>query len=182
MKDVRPFDLSRMFLGEQTPWYLAEVAARTAFMYVYALIVVRYIGKRGLREMSTFEYVLIVALGSAVGDPMFYPEVPLLHGMVVVATVVLIQRAVVRLMQVNKRAKDFFYKGEARLLVSDGEVVERVRREEGFSQEEIEMILREQGIRSMGEVWRAYLEPSGEVSVFKRQDGPTPPGRSILPG
>jgi uncharacterized membrane protein YcaP (DUF421 family) len=181
MDRMEPFDLQRIFLGKEPPWFLLEVVFRTAWMYVYALIVIRYIGKRGLREMSSFEYVLIVALGSAAGDPMFYPEIPLLHGMVVIATVVIIQRIVVRVMQRSKRAKDFFYHGDSRLLVMDGQVCKQTKDEEGFSDEEIEMVLRESGIKNMGEIWRAYLEPSGEISVFKFPEEEKRSGRSILP-
>ena len=46
------------------------------------------LGKRGMGELSPFELVIIVALGSAVGDPMFYADVPLVHGIIVITVVV----------------------------------------------------------------------------------------------
>jgi len=36
--------------------------------------------------LTPFDLLIIIALGSAVGDPMFYPEVSLLWGTVVMST------------------------------------------------------------------------------------------------
>ena len=77
------FDWHRLFIGDLTPWFLAEVAFRTVFMFGWLLLMIRWIGKRGAGQFSILELSIIVALGSAAGDPMFYPEVPLLHAMLV---------------------------------------------------------------------------------------------------
>ena len=74
VSEVETFDLHRIFLGDTSAWFLLEVIFRTTFMFVYTLILVRTTGKRGLGELSPFELLLVVALGSAVGDPMFYPD------------------------------------------------------------------------------------------------------------
>jgi uncharacterized membrane protein YcaP (DUF421 family) len=50
-------------------------------MYLYALLLVRLLGKRGMGQLAPFDFVIIIALGSAVGYPMFYPDVPVLHAM-----------------------------------------------------------------------------------------------------
>ena len=41
----------------------------------------RWIGSRTIAQLSTVEFLLVIALGSAVGDSMFYAEVPLLHAL-----------------------------------------------------------------------------------------------------
>ena len=94
--DVSPFDLHRMFLGDDfSMLLLGEVVFRTAFMYISALVLVRFIGKRGLGQLSPFEYLVVIAMGSAAGDPMFYPDVPLINAVVVLAAIVLLQRGLV---------------------------------------------------------------------------------------
>lgn len=57
----------------------------------------RFIGKRGVGQITPFEFLIVVVLGSATGDPMFYPHVPLLHGMIVITVVALLQRVFARL-------------------------------------------------------------------------------------
>lgn len=86
--EIELFDLRRMLLGD-LPWtFTFEIAVRTAVMYGYAFLLVRLSGTRTVGQLSLIELVLVIALGSAVGDPMFYPEVPLLHGLVVVTVVI----------------------------------------------------------------------------------------------
>ena len=82
---VTPFDLQRMFLGEQPLLFYAEILVRTLIIYAYTLVMIRWIGGRGVAQLSMVEFVLVIALGSAVGDAMFYPDVPLLAAMLVIA-------------------------------------------------------------------------------------------------
>jgi uncharacterized membrane protein YcaP (DUF421 family) len=178
---VRIFDLKRIFLGD-LPWtFTFEIVLRTGIMYLFALLLIRFIGKRGMREMSPFEFVIIIVLGSSVGDPMFYPEIPLLHGMAVITTVIAIQHGLVWVMQRNERFNDFVYRGEAECLVSEGRVVLETMKKEGFSSTEVFMTLREAGVEQLGQVRRAYLEPSGEISAFLYPPREVRPGLPLMP-
>ena len=85
---VTPFDLQRMFLGEQPLLFYAEILVRTLIIYAYTLVMIRWIGGRGVAQLSMVEFVLVIALGSAVGDAMFYPDVPLLAAMLVITGVI----------------------------------------------------------------------------------------------
>lgn len=80
---VQPFDWERILI-DQFPWtYLGEVAFRTVFMFFVLLTALTISGKREVRQLSIYELVLVIGLGSAAGDPMFYPDVPLSSAVVV---------------------------------------------------------------------------------------------------
>jgi hypothetical protein len=99
MEGAYTFDLARILLG-WLPWlYLVEILLRTTIVYFFALFVVRTIGKRGMGQLAPFDFVIIIALGSAVGDPMFYPDVPLLHALVAITAIVLLTQGVTRVTQ-----------------------------------------------------------------------------------
>lgn len=66
---IIPFDLERMFLGTQPGLFYLEIVVRTGIIYSYALLLVRWIGSRSLAQLSIVEFLLVVALGSAVGEP-----------------------------------------------------------------------------------------------------------------
>lgn len=172
------FDLRQIFLGDQPPIFIAEIVLRTAIIYAYTLVLVRFIGKRGLGQMSAFDFLIVIALGSAVGDPMFYPEVPLAHGMAVITVVVALQRAVSFVTEKSTRAQTLV-EGDPVRLVLDG-VIDCARlAEEQLQREELFSSLRLAGITQLGQVARAYIEPSGHVSVMKRV---TPKaGRPLVP-
>lgn len=85
---VTPLDLQRMFIGAHPPLFLIEIVIRILLVYGFAAVVLRWMGKRGRRAFSPFELLVVIALGSATGDSMFYPEIPILHAWVVIAAVV----------------------------------------------------------------------------------------------
>ena len=178
---VRVFDLERIFIGN-LPWtFTLEIVFRTTFMYIFTLIVIRVIGKRGLRELTLFEFVIIFALGSAVGDPMFYPEIPLLHGMAVVTTFVAIHRALALLTTTIPGLQQLVYPGKTACLVRDGVIIQEAMKKERLAEKDLFMILRETGIEHLGQVKRAYLEPTGEISVWQFKESETKPGRPLTP-
>lgn len=84
-----------MFVGDSHDFlFLLEVIFRTVVMYAYALLFARVIGKRAVGQISPFEFILIIIISSAAGDPMFYAHVPLLHGMAVMTVVMILHRLV----------------------------------------------------------------------------------------
>ena len=76
-------------------------------MYACVLFVVRLLGKRGIGQLAPLDFVIIIALGSATGGPMFCPDVPLLHAMVAATTIVLFTRGLVYLVQSSQKLEDF---------------------------------------------------------------------------
>jgi uncharacterized membrane protein YcaP (DUF421 family) len=178
---IHIFDLHRMFVGD-LPWtFTLEIVFRTTFLYLYALVLVRLIGKRGLRELAVFEYVIIFALGSAVGDPMFYPDIPLLHGMTVLTTIVALQRMLARILQMSEPLHDFVYPGKPARLVFDGRVDLAALKRERLRNEDLFMLLREAGVENLGQVKRAYLEPTGELSTWLFTPAEARPGLPLTP-
>jgi uncharacterized membrane protein YcaP (DUF421 family) len=113
-----------------------------------------------------FEYVTVFIIGSAVGDPMFYPEVPLLYGMVVLTIFVILQKFTLRLSK-NRHPITRFIEGTPALIIKDGKIRERELEIQGVTKDHVLMMLREEGIQNINEVQLAYLEPSGKISTFK---------------
>lgn len=172
-------DLAEMFVGGFAIGVAVEIAIRTTLMYLYTLTVVRLLGKRGMGHLSPFELVIIVSLGSAVGDPMLYADIPLVHGMIVIAVIVVLQRLLQRATERAPRLETVF-EGKPRRLVSGGVIDEEALAKEDLSEAELFTALRENSVEHLGQVRLAYLEPSGVVSVFKVEP-PVAPGKSTLP-
>ncbi|HUO46693.1 MAG TPA: YetF domain-containing protein [Acidimicrobiia bacterium] len=167
-----------MLVGDSSWALLLEIVVRTGVMYLFTLALIRLLGKRGTGQLSPFELVIIVALGSAVGDPMLYGDIPLLHGMVVITAVVGLERVLVLITEHSKFLARIL-ESEPCLMVKDGEVVATALKDEAFSEAELFMALRMKGIEQLGEVRLAFLEPAGQLSVFRFD--PPRQGRSILP-
>ena len=175
---VTPFDLQRMFLGEQPLLFYAEILVRTLIIYAYTLVMIRWIGGRGVAQLSMVEFVLVIALGSAVGDAMFYPDVPLLAAMLVITGVIGMNKVLDLLILRSDSAKHMI-DGRAVALVHDGRLLPEGMDACDMGSAEIKALLRQNGVRNLGAVEHAYLESSGGLSVFRF---PSPrSGLSLVP-
>ena len=159
------FDLQRILLGELPMLFIVEIALRTSIMLLYLLFLLRLLGTRSLAQFSLFEFVLIIALGSAVGDPMFYPEIPVLHGIVVITVVVLLERLLIWVTNRSHKMEDIL-EGSAQCLVDAGRFNVEGMNRASLSRNEIYMKLRLAGVEQLGQVKRSYLELNGEMSIF----------------
>jgi uncharacterized membrane protein YcaP (DUF421 family) len=129
-------------------------------------------------QLSPFDFVIVIALGSAVGDPMFYEEVPLVHTMLVITVVVGLQRVLGIITERSSRISRFI-ESEPSLLVNDGVIDRRALHHEQLECEELLASLRVHGIKQLGEVERAYIETSGHISVLRMAE--PLPGRPLIP-
>ena len=137
---------------------------RTAVLFLFTLVLIRATGKRSLGQLSIFDFVIIIALGSAVGDPMFYEDVPLLYGMVVVAVVVGLER-VLALLTSRQARVELMVDSSPTVLVREGVVDYAALRHELMSVSELFQALRVDGIEQLDDVALAVLEPSGHISI-----------------
>jgi uncharacterized membrane protein YcaP (DUF421 family) len=162
------FDWHRIFIGD-TPWlYLLEIVFRTVVMYTYGFILVRLIGKRAMRELTPFEYIIIIAMGSSMGDPMFMPYIPLLHCMIVLTVVLGLNRIMHSITSRTATIEDRL-KGFTDWIIKEGRIDIDVIKKEDFTLKELRSQLRLQGIKNLGEVRYGFVEPNGELSIFRYQ-------------
>src|SRR5690349_2508880 len=99
------FDWKQLLLGSEEWVFLVETVVRTFIMFMVILIGLRLMGKRGVKQLSVFELVVIIGLGSAAGDPMFYKDVGLLPALIVFSMVVLLYSAVTYLVSKSTRVE-----------------------------------------------------------------------------
>ena len=171
-----------MLLGDATGFlYLLEIAFRTAVMYLYALVFARFVGKRAVGQISPFEFILIIVISSAAGDPMFYRHVPLTHGILVLTVVLLLHRAMSFVTIRSERGEDVL-EGEPLLVVEDGAVIASALGAGTLSRRELMSLLRQQGIEDVGEVDKAFFEPGGQLSLFQANQSEQKKTESTLPG
>lgn len=95
---MKAFDLQRMALDNVPVAFLGEVALRSFYTFVLVFLFLKVTGRRGVRQMSLFEVLIILTLGSAAGDVAFYDDVPMLPVLVVFITLALLYRLVMWLM------------------------------------------------------------------------------------
>lgn len=174
------FDWNRLLYNDVPELFLLEVIFRSIVMFVVLLLVLKVAGKRGVKQLSVFETVIVIALGSAAGDPMFYHEVGIIPPITVLLVIILLYRLVTWLTGKSKRFEEFI-EGKTECIISEGRFSIATFGKESLAQDEFFSELRLKSVEHLGQVKNAFMETSGEVSVFYYNDKEVQPGLPILP-
>ena len=178
--DFEVFDFHRIILGDAPLIYLLEIVFRTLIMYSYTIILLRILGKRGMGQLSTLELAIIIAFGSAIGDPMVNANMPILHGMVSVTVVTIFQISLERLVNKNKKVETLL-EGAPNLVVDQGIIKWECLTKDNLSKEDLFRSLRSKDVEHLGQIEKAFFETSGQISVMFYSPKKVKPGLTVLP-
>ena len=181
MKNILAIDWSAILLGSEEWSFLPEVALRTLIMFVIIITGLRFMGKRGVKQLSVVELVVIIGLGSAAGDPMFYKEVGILFSLLVFLIIIVLYSGLTYIVGQSKKVEDLL-EGKPVILIQDGVFVLENYKKENLGSDEFFSELRLRGVSHIGQVETAIEETSGELSVFYFPDEDIRPGLSVMPG
>jgi uncharacterized membrane protein YcaP (DUF421 family) len=180
-KTIEIFDWHRIFISDDLPLnYLSEIAFRTFVMFLMLIIGLKFLSKRGVKQLSVFELAILIALGSAIGDPMFYNHVPVTFGIVVLIVVIFLYRVITKLTGKFK-TMEVLLEGKPVLLLKDGRIEYGTYKKIGLPYDKFFAELRGKSVDHLGQVSKAYLETSGEISIYLFKDDKVIEGLPIFP-
>lgn len=173
------FNWKELFLGTEDWGFLMEIVLRTIIMFLTIIISLRVLGKRGVKQLSIFELVVIIGLGSAAGDPMFYKEVGIVSSIIVFVVIIILYSTITFLIGRFKNLENLF-EGKAICLIEHGVFAIDNFKKENLGSDEFFAELRVKGISHLGQIEFAIEEVSGEISVFYNDNQDVKYGLPIL--
>lgn len=174
------FDWHKILFSDHPYSFFLEILFRTPLMFLAVVLVLRLTGKRGVQQLSIFEMVMIITLGSAAGDSMFYEDVGMLHALAVFAIILAVYRVLIYFITKNQKA-EFLLEGKPIYIIRDGTLCLDVLTDKDLGSDEFFGELREKNIEHLGQVRYAILEDNGKLTVFFVSDEDVKPGLPILP-
>ena len=169
-----------LMLGAENWNFLPEVMLRTFIMFIIVVVGLRLIGKRGVKQLSIFELVIILSLGSAAGDPMFYKDVGILPALLVFIIIVGLYSLITYIIGKNKRFEKLL-EGKAVQLIKNGAFSIEDFSKEAIGEDEFFAELRLQSVSQLGQIEEAFVESSGNISIFYYPDEDVKFGLPIMP-
>ncbi|RYF88478.1 MAG: DUF421 domain-containing protein [Chitinophagaceae bacterium] len=175
------FSWEELLMGSEDWNFLWETILRSFIMFVIILVSLRILGKRGVKQLSVFELVVIIGLGSAAGDPMFYKDVGIVPAIIVFSMIVGLYRLITFFVGQNKKFEALI-EGKPVCLIEDGSFAIENFKKEVLGEDEFFSELRLQGVSQLGQVQQAIVEVSGSISIFFYPDNEVKYGLPIMPG
>ena len=158
------------FLNEailSSPEIIFSVILRTLIVTLLILTIIRWLGNKGIGQLNSFELLIIIGIGSIIGDPMVYTEeISIPQAISAVVIIVVIFKGID---YVTSRSKRFtrILVAQPVQLVKDGKYVVSGLKKARISDDEFKSLMRLNGIKKLDEVKESYLEMNGQVSFIR---------------
>jgi uncharacterized membrane protein YcaP (DUF421 family) len=153
------------FSQYELDWY--HMAARAVLIFFIALIFLRIAGMRAFGSKTPFDIVMTLTIGALLsrGISGHYPFFSCLAGALSLA---LCHRLVAYVSFRSKRIRNII-EGKPVLLYQNGKKIEANLKRITIHDDDIERVLRQQGIKNLAEVESMWYEISGSITVIKKE-------------
>jgi uncharacterized membrane protein YcaP (DUF421 family) len=145
---------------EQIPF--TEKILRTVLVYALIALLFRLSGKRGLANLSTFDFVVIFLLSNVVQNAVIGNDTSLTGGVVGAVTLVVVNAVVNRVVASSALAAHIF-DGRPTTVIRDGHVIQRALVHLGVRRSELDHAVRMQNGDGVSEIQDGVLEPGGQL-------------------
>jgi uncharacterized membrane protein YcaP (DUF421 family) len=148
---------------------LLAVSFSTAIVAFLIVFVIRWLGNKGLGQLTTIELIIILGLGEAVGQSMLNPsQTSIPQGFTVVIIAIAIFKIYDYLASRYNKLSKFIVPDPIRL-VKDGKILEESMKKARISRKELESYMRLNGTEDISTIKSSYLEINGQVSFVKKE-------------
>ncbi|HHX23248.1 MAG: YetF domain-containing protein [Tepidanaerobacteraceae bacterium] len=141
---------------------------KSIILFSVSLVMIRLMGKRTLAQLSPFDLIFMIIMGSAIAIPLEDHDIKLTHGIVPVIIVSVLNYLLAILITKNRKIENYL-QGTSCVLVKKGEVVLENLKKERITMADLLLLLREKGVTTINEVEEATIEPNGKLSVIKKK-------------
>lgn len=153
---------------------ILNLTVRAVCVYLAVLWLLRISGKRQMGQMGATEFVAILLISNAVQNAMNGGDNSLGGGLWLAAILILIS-TLISYLTYRSRFFSMLFEGTPTLVVHEGKIVRKNLNRERLSVQELQALLRKQGIDYVHDLKSAVLEADGTLSVIRLNDL-APPG------
>lgn len=146
-----------------------EVALRTLVAIAVLFSMAKLLGKRQISQLSFFEYITGITIGSLAAYVSLDMEMNWYLGLISLGVWVAVSIGIEFLQLKSKRARDFI-DSKPTVLIKDGKVLEDNLKKERLTTDELMEQLRAKDVFKVADVEFAVIEPNGDVNVLLTRD------------
>ena len=142
-----------------------DIIIRSAAVYFFMVIALRFFGKKELSQLNTADVILILLISNSVQNAMVGDNTSLYGGMAAATVLFTINFILKKLMFRYKKFSDFMQE-KPEILIHDGNLDFKALSKLNISSDELKEAMREHGIEHFKDVKLAMLEIDGNISII----------------
>ena len=145
------------------------VFIRVLIIYITVLIFLRLMGKRQIGEMQPYEVVITLIIADLATLPMSDSNIPLLHGILPLAILVLIHFFITLLTRKNIKFRRMI-SGNPVVIISPKGIEYQSFKDLNINFDDLIEMLRQSGYYSLEQVHYAIMETNGRISIIPKSE------------
>lgn len=145
------------------------VLIRTIILYFIVIIAMRIMGKKQIGQLEPFELAITIMISELASLPMQDTEIPLIHGVIPIITLITLQASLVILQLKSEKLRNIV-NGKPSILIESGQIDIEELTHQKFNINDLMEELRLQGFYDIEDVQYAILETSGQLSIIPKAD------------
>ncbi|GJM80870.1 DUF421 domain-containing protein [Paenibacillus timonensis] len=146
-----------------------EVIVRTLVAVIVLFVLTRLLGKRQISQLSFFEYITGITIGSITAYISLDVNTDWYLGLIAVTVWFLVSLGIEYLQIKSKKARDWI-DSSSTVLIKDGKILEDNLKKERLTNEELMEQLRKKSIFKVAEVEFAVIEPDGQINAMLKNE------------
>ncbi len=146
---------------------LGRIALTALFIYAALILYIKVVGIRSISQLNNFDWVVTVAVGSAVASVILFKDVVLFDGLTAIFALLISQYLLVRLSLKSKKIMRSVHQHPV-LLFHNGQFLHEVMQRERVMKGEILSAIRQEGYSDLAEIAAVVLEPNANLSVIQK--------------
>ena len=146
---------------------------RGVLLYVILIVIMRVLGKRQMGELQPYEFTLTLLLAEIIADPVNSVSMPLVHGLMPAAAVVVVH-GIISVACLKWDRFRALISGKPTLVINRGVIDRRALDKLCLSLSDLLEGLRSAGFLDPAEVGTAIVEANGTISAFENSASRAP--------
>lgn len=146
-----------------------DIITRSFIMLVLLFLLTKWLGKKQLSQLSFFEYVAGITIGSIAAEISTGLERNFLHGIFSLLVWTTVPFLVAVIAMKNKSIRDFV-EGSATVFIKEGKILEDNLKKEKYTTDELMELLRKKNAFNVSDVEFAVLEADGNLNVLLKKE------------
>lgn len=145
------------------------ILIRSIVSFIILLVLTRIMGKKQLSQMTLFDYVIGITIGSIAASMSVDPNIQISNGIISLVIWGLFSTI---LGYVAMKSRKFLQLSDGRptILIKNGKIIDHSLKKNQLTIDELMMLLREKGVFNLKEVETAIFETNGELSILKKTE------------
>jgi uncharacterized membrane protein YcaP (DUF421 family) len=150
---------------------ILEKMIRPIIIYVFLVVGLRLAGKRELAQLNPFDLVVLLTLSNTVQNSIIGDDNSVTGGVIGAATLLIVNYLFVRFLYSHQKIEQVV-EGATDVLIEDGKIRPAALQKDLITIGELEAAAHRQGLASLDEVDRAFIEPGGTFCFIAKKPAP----------